>query len=233
MSTRLRFVMLSLLLAAVFGSSALRGQEKKPDAPAFDSEAMKKMMEEYARVTENHAGFKRLVGKWNTEMTCYMPGSPTAATKGTATFRLLMGGRFMQQNFEGEIEGQKFQGTGITGYDNAQKKYVGIWIDNMGTGIMHMTGSYDEKTHTMTELGESIMPTGPMKMKMVTRPVDDNKFVFTMYTLGPDGGEQKMMEITYTRAADAPKTNAEPKASAVPKPSAVPKANAVPKPDNK
>ena len=210
MSTRM--LVLSLVASMVFGSAALRAQEPKPAAPQLDPAALEKMMEEYGRVTANHEGFKRLVGKWNTEMTCYMPDSPTTPTKGEATFRLLLGGRFVQQSFQGELEGKRFQGLGICGYDNAQKKYVSIWIDNMGTGIMQSSGTLDEKTHVMTEMGESILPSGPMKMKMVTRPVDDNKFLFTMYTL-TDAGEQKMMEITYTRAAGAPgATTAEPKA---------------------
>jgi hypothetical protein len=75
----------------------------------------------------------------------------------------------------------------------------------MSTGFMQSSGTLDEKTHVMTEIGESILPApaGTMKMKIVTKPVDDNQFLFTMYTLTPDGGEQKMMEITYTRAAGA------------------------------
>jgi len=205
MSTCARFVALSIVLAVPFSGASLRGEEPAAERPHLDPEAMQKMMAEYARVTEHHEGFKHVVGKWNTEMTCSMPGAPSQTTSGTATFKLLMGGRFLQQNFKGEYDGKKFRGMGINGYDNAQKKYVGIWIDNMGTGIMHTTGSYNEKTHVMTEMGESIMPTGPMKMKMVTKPVDENKFTFTMYLLTPDGGEQQMMEIVYTRAEQAEK----------------------------
>ncbi|MEQ8785849.1 MAG: DUF1579 domain-containing protein [Pirellulaceae bacterium] len=222
MSTRARFLSLSLVLATAFGAASLRGEEPAK-TPELDPAAMQKMMAEYARVTEHHEGFKHAVGKWSTEMTCSMPGAPSGTTSGTATFRLLMGGRFLQQNFQGEYDGQKFTGMGLTGYDNAQKKYVGIWIDNMGTGIMHTSGSYNEKTHVMTETGESVMPTGPMKMKMVTKPVDDDKFVFTMFMLTPDGGEQQIMEITYTRtkksekaekAGKTEKTKAAAKASA-------------------
>jgi hypothetical protein len=205
MSIRARFVALSIVLAVAFSGALLRGEEPAAEAPQLDPEAMQKMMAEYARVTEHHKAFQHVVGKWNTEMTCSMPGAPSQTTTGTATFKLLLGGRFLQQNFKGEYDGKKFQGMGITGYDNAQKKLVGVWIDNMGTGIMHTSGNYNEKTHVITETGESVMPTGPMKMKMVTKPVDENKFTFTMYLLTPDGGEQQMMQIAYTRAAQSKK----------------------------
>ena len=33
-----------------------------------------------------------------------------------------------------------FKGTGIEGYDNGKKKFVGTWMDNMGTGIMMSEG---------------------------------------------------------------------------------------------
>lgn len=202
MASCARYVCLCVVSITTLFAATLRGEEPAAAQDQPDQAALEKMMAEYGRVTEHHEGFKHLVGTWNTEMTCYMPGSPSGPQEGTATFRLLLGGRFLQQRFQGDFGGEKFRGIGITGYDNAQKKYVGIWIDNASTGIMHTTGSYDEKTHVMTETGEAVMPTGPMKMKMVTRPVDDKKFVFTMSLLTPDDGEQKMMEITYTRPAD-------------------------------
>jgi hypothetical protein len=205
MPTCARFVALSIVLAVAFSGASLRGEDPAAETPQLDPEAMQKMMAEYAKVTEHHKAFQHVVGKWNTEMTCSMPGAPSQTTTGTATFKLLLGGRFLRQNFKGVYDGKKFQGMGITGYDNAQKKLVGIWIDSMGTGIMHTTGNYDEKTHVITEIGESVMPTGPMKMKIVTKPINENKFTFTMYMLTPDGGEQQMMEIVYTRAEKSKK----------------------------
>jgi len=75
----------------------------------------------------------------------------------------------------------------------------GIWIDNHGTGIMHSEGTYDVKTNTLTETGVASSPLGEMKMKMVSHYMDQDKFLLTMYAVAPEG-EQKIMEITYTRA---------------------------------
>jgi hypothetical protein len=192
------------LVLALFTTTALRAADEPKAAPAnLDPAALEQAMAEYARVTEKHEGFKHVVGRWKIEMKDFTQGDSPEVSQGQATFQLLLGGRYLQQNFRGEHRGKRFQGMGLTGFDNAQQKFVGVWIDNMSTGIMHTTGTYDEKTHVMTETGQVQMPFGPMKMKMVTRPVDDNKFTFTMYVLGPDDSEQKIAEITYTRVAEA------------------------------
>ena len=69
----------------------------------------------------------------------------------------------------------------------------------MGTGIMHSEGEYDAPSQTLTEVGESTSPMGNVRMKMVSKDIDENKFVFTMFVTAPDGNEMKTMEITYTR----------------------------------
>jgi hypothetical protein len=83
-------------------------------------------------------------------------------------------------------------------YDNGEKKYVGLWLDDMSTGVMQSVGEYDPATHTMTEVGESSSPQGPMKVKFVTRCLDNDHFVFSMYTITPEG-EQNTLEVTYNR----------------------------------
>ena len=156
--------------------------------------------EEQAR--KPHDQFKRLVGDWTTEMKSFFP-DPDApkVTKGRASFKMILGGNFVQQKFFGEVEGKKYEGIGISGYDTAKKKYIGTWKDSLNTGIMHTEGTYDVKSHTLTELGEMSSPSGTMKTKNQTKYIDQNNFVFTMYMITPDG-EQKIFSINYTRAKD-------------------------------
>ena len=79
------------------------------------------------------------------------PGKPPMESAGTAEMKVLLDGRFLQQEFTGEMMGQPFSGIGIDGYDNLRKKYVTTWIDTMGTGIFSMEGtaSADGKTITL------------------------------------------------------------------------------------
>lgn len=188
-------MLLILAMLAVTNVSADDKAKNDADAAKFEQ-----MMKQFITPGPQHEQFKRLAGSWTTSTKSWYPNPNEASTsKGKSRFTLLMGGRYLRQDFRNQFDGEPFQGMGILGYDNAKKKYVGIWIDNHGTGIMHSEGSYDKKTKTMTETGVSSSPIGDMKFKMVTEYKEDDKFVFTMYEVKSDG-ENKMMEITYTRA---------------------------------
>ena len=177
-----------------------RAEEGQQPPPAFDTQAIEQMMAEYAKLGPEHERFKQVVGKWKTETKsfCKDPQNPEVS-EGTAVFTLLMDGRFLVQRFHGVFDGKPFEGMGLCGFDRVKKKHTGIWIDNMGTGIMHSEGTLDEASGTMTDIGEMASPIGPMRMKMVTKPIDNDKFLFTMVVLLPDGSENKGMEILYTR----------------------------------
>jgi hypothetical protein len=95
-----------------------------------------------------------------------------------------------------------FEGLNVTGYDNLKKKYVSVWLDNHSTGFITMEGAYDEAAKTTTYVGEYDDPlTGRAKMRNVLREITKDRYVFETYQVGPDGREQKNMEITYTRQA--------------------------------
>lgn len=197
-----RVLPLVVLLASLVLPSTLLGQDAQAEP---DAAQMQQLYEQFAKPGKEHEQLRRLVGSWKATVKYYFDESGEATvSEATATYRSLMGGRFVQQRYHGEMQGQKFSGMAITGYDNAKKKYVGIWIDDMGTGIMHSEGTYDVKTHTMTEIAVSSSPTGEMKFKNVTRYLSNDEFIFTMYMMTPDG-ERKMMDITYKRVEKSPK----------------------------
>ena len=52
---------------------------------------------------------------------------------------MILGGRYLEQRYEGTMMGQPFSGIGVTGFDNYKKKFVSTWVDSMGTAIMTMT----------------------------------------------------------------------------------------------
>jgi hypothetical protein len=94
-----------------------------------------------------------------------------------------------------------FVGHGITGYDPAKKKFVGVWVDSMGTALEPSEGtlSADKKTLTMT-----VGMTDPKSGKRITMTEtvtrkDDKSALMEFMMPGPDGKPMKMMEITYTK----------------------------------
>lgn len=184
-------------LVVSLGQLAARGDDK-PEAAQQPSQAeLEQLMEAYAQPGEAHERLQKMVGEWDVAVTAYAE-NPVESTA-VAKMETMLDGRFLRQTFEGEFNGRKFTGVGISGYDNALKKYVGMWIDNFGTGIMHLTGEYDEETETLTETGKASTPLGEMQFKMVTKQPSDDAIEFTMYMTLPGVGEQKMMESKYTR----------------------------------
>ncbi|HWB20308.1 MAG TPA: DUF1579 domain-containing protein [Phycisphaerales bacterium] len=157
----------------------------------------------YAMPTENHKALDWKVGTWTGKVNMWMmPQQPEPETSEcSVTTSWVMDHRYLQSTVEGQFNGETFQGLGVEGYDNFQKKYVGTWIDNMGTGIMSMEGQWDSSKNTMTTTGEGPnFWTGKMvKSHGTVTKISNNSYKEEMYAPGPDGKEFKCMEITYTR----------------------------------
>jgi hypothetical protein len=100
---------------------------------------------------------------------------------------------------DGKPMDMEFKGMSVEGYDNAKKKFVASWIDNMGTGIMMSEGTYDAATRTLTYLADyEPMPGMKTKMRQVVKTVDKDHR--TMEFFEDRGGQEvKTMEMSYER----------------------------------
>ena len=96
--------------------------------------------------------------------------------------------------------GQPFEGYSLVGYDNAKKIFQSSWVDNMGTGIMHMEGKWDPQLKTINFTGTSVDPsTGKeMQVRETFKWIDDNTQLMEMF-IQENGKEFKNMEIKFTR----------------------------------
>jgi hypothetical protein len=173
-----------------------KDQEEKVD--------MQAMMEVYTKLATPGAPHKVLAsmeGSWDAEIKSWMePNKPPTESRGTCEQRTVLGGRFLQQEFTGDMMGSPFTGIGVTGYDNHTQKYVSTWMDSMSTAILVFEGTASADGKTITQEGHYDTPIkGPLKWRSVTRIVNDNIWSFEMYETGKSGKEEKMMEITYTR----------------------------------
>jgi len=177
-----------------------------------DPQEMMKQMMELAKLNENHKLLSSLDGNWNYTIKFWMNPDPNAKpeeSKGTAVRKSMMDGRYSTLDVTGKMEmpgpdGKKkemtFKGHGIDGYDNVKKKFVGSWVDNMGTGIMFSEGSYDPATKTFTYTSEvEAIPGMKQQIREVIKVTDNNHHIFEWYE-NRGGQEVKTMEINYTRA---------------------------------
>ena len=184
-------------------TTAVTTDETAEAAKPMDSAAMMKAWEAYATPGEPHKMLAMDNGTWNAESTMYSSAEDPKPMKTTmtATTKMIMGGRYQESRYTGNIMGQPFEGVATVAYDNASKKYVSTWIDNMGTGVMQLTGDYDTATKTMNLKGECTDPmTGKKKnMRETFAIVDDNTRKMEMFDTDPSGKEYKSMEIVMTR----------------------------------
>lgn len=149
-----------------------------------------------------HEHLKALAGRFQQEIRWWIrPGSEPNISVGLAEVTVIMGGRYVKQQVQGEMAGEPFHGLGLIGYDNQKRKYVSIWIDNLSSGIMSGEGTCDRTGKVFTFVGSfADSVTGKQKtVRMVTRVVDADHQLFERYESRRDGEEFKTMEISSTR----------------------------------
>lgn len=182
-----------------------------PGGSPNEAEMMKQMME-LSKLGENHKLLKDLNGTWSFTVKMWMNGDPNSkpqVSKGTAVRKSVMDGRYVAMDVtgkmqvpgpDGKMKDMTFKGMGTEGYDNVKKKFVGSWMDNMGTGIMTSEGDYDPATKTFTFTGEiEAIPGMKQNIREVLKVTDKNHMTFEWYeTRG--GQEMKTMQIDYTRS---------------------------------
>lgn len=192
--------------------SAVTAPVSAPAAGAPSAADMQKMMAqmmELAKTNENHKLLASLDGNWDYTTKMWMdPNAKPQESKGTAVRKSILDGRYVAMDVTGKMQmpgpdgktmDMTFKGHSMEGYDNVKKKFIGAWMDNMGTGIVMSEGDYDAATKTFTYTGEmEMMPGMKQKFREVLKLTDKSHMSFEWYE-DRGGKEVKTMEINYTR----------------------------------
>src|SRR4051812_20387722 len=75
-----------------------------------------------------HKLLKAREGAWDTLMK-----AGGMEWKGTATYKMELGGMWLGGNMESELFGTKFSGKSLESYHPPKKKYVSLWVDSMSS----------------------------------------------------------------------------------------------------
>ena len=196
----IRFIL--LLVLSMLPPLGVRAEENKALKPGMD-ESMMAQMKEKSMPGENHKFLEQLAGDWDhTAVWRMAPDAEPMTSHGTTKNQMIFGGRFLKQEVEGNMNGEKFEGIGFTGYDTIKKEYDSVWIDGMGTGMMVSSSQYDPTAKTFSEHGTFSCPmTGEANREFrgEWKILSPDNYVYEMYNKAPDGREFKSMEITYKR----------------------------------
>ena len=161
-----------------------------------------KAWQDFMTPGEMHKWMAKQVGTWEAEVSQWMdPSAPPTKAKATDVVKMAMNGLYQVADFSSDMMGMPMMGQSTLGYDNAKKKFVLAWIDNLGSGIVYMTGNYDAATKTLSLKGKQTDPiTGnDSDIRQEHQFVDEDTYVMTMYGAGMDGKEMKFMEGTFKR----------------------------------
>jgi len=148
---------------------------------------------------KHHEHLTAMVGTWKAHGE--FKGAMPMEIDGTMKSEMILGGRFLRQDFAGPFMGMDFEGLGIWGYSDTDGQYQSLWVDNMTNHFNLSTkGEASADGKTITSWAQELDPmTGKMHdVKDVTVIKSKDEHTFTRYRL--DGGkETPTMEFTYTR----------------------------------
>jgi hypothetical protein len=191
--------MVLAMAVAVLAGRSFADDVKLPQ----NQEEFAKLMAEAGKPGPEHAKLEPLAGSWTYTCKFWLdPTKPPAESKGTVERKWILGGRFLEEkvvgtNFDGK---PGFEGVGLVGYDNGQKKYTSNWICSMGTGACTGLGVADPSGTKLTFQTESFCPIQKkiVKGRDEIRIESSDRTVAESYMI-EDGKEVKMMELVCVR----------------------------------
>lgn len=198
----MRHLIAAVVPLLVACATAAPSAETAPD-PAAIEQGMRQM----STTGAEHAALKRSVGEWTVATRMWMdPGAEPIAGKGTATVSEMLGGKWLRQDYHGDMMGTPFDGQLISGYDTIAKRYVAVWVDSFSTAMGCMTGESNDGGKTITyrqHLELSPMTGGPVDFRYVITVQSDDQHTMEHYVHPQGGAEVKAMELVYTRVKPA------------------------------
>lgn len=188
-----------------YAFSQHKGGEKKAEAPATVGPTPEQLKAWMDSITpgEPHKKLAAQAGNYTVQGRTWMDSkSPSMALKGTASIKMIVGGRYQVLEFAGDSMGMPFEGNGLTGFDNLSQEYFSTWVDNMRTGIVHYRGTSDDKgVVTLTcEVDDPMNPTAKNKCRQVMRIADKDHFSTETWMKRANASEEfKAAEMSFSR----------------------------------
>ena len=164
-----------------------------------DKQEIMKKMEAAGTPGPGHKALEQFVGNWKADVKCWHePGGQPQVSQGSAKTKWTLNGRFLEEEFQGEMMGKPFRGLSLMGFDNTKQTFNSVWVSDMQTSMFCSEGRGENGNKVITMEGKANCPATGRKdviMKTVFRVISPDKHVFEMYD-----GNTRTMEITYTRA---------------------------------
>ncbi|MDY7091494.1 MAG: DUF1579 family protein [Acidobacteriota bacterium] len=204
MKWTLTFLIVLAGLPGLAQDAAPEGAMEGQGMPGMSEEQMEMMAAMQAAMTpgEPHEMLAESAGSWKLTFELWMaPGTEPMINEGTAERTMTLGGRVLEEKVSASMMGMPMEGLGRTGYNNVTDTWWSTWTDNMSTGLVTMTGTWDAEKQEMVFEGEVPSPMdGEMRtMRIVSHHEGADKEIAEFFEPGPDGEMHRTMRIVYER----------------------------------
>ncbi len=195
---------LALAAAVLVVGVLFVGRAQSAEGGQPDEEAMMAAWQAAMTPGEPHEWIAQGVGEWDltTKMWMEGPDGPVTESTGSASAKMVLGGRFLQEELTFEMMGMPVEMINYVGYDNFKKKFVATNLSTMGTGISTMEGVRRPGSNDVVFYGlmdEPTMDMHDLPIKYISRQIDDDHAVFEIYDLTMAEAPTKVVEVHYTR----------------------------------
>jgi hypothetical protein len=162
-----------------------------------------------------HKLLATLEGEWTQTMRLFIePGQPPVESAGTARYRVILGGRYIQEDVRVQVNGETVEWTALYGYDNAKRTFTAVWADNRSTSLdtaqsEPTSAPAAENTPATASLS---LPAAPIRFRGIHEDAgarepfiwsitieSPDRSIIEMFEVSPDGTETRVMQIIQVR----------------------------------
>ncbi len=180
------------------------GQNEPGAAPSKNSPSRAEKPVEFA--SPELARLDLFIGPWSVTESHFNPrGELIATVKGTEEITWILDHRAIRRVYSTATDTAVFKANGTLTWNDAEKKYHGVWFDNVSTaGPTLAKGTWDDETRTMLFYVELSGRDGAaVRYRVVEKFTDPQTRMATTYLI--EGSNLvKRMEVEYKRATPCP-----------------------------
>jgi hypothetical protein len=178
-----------LILIATFATMNVQAQKQDP-------------WMEYIMPAEVHEMLKTYTGDFTMEITMWMAANqePQVVTVQSSN-KMILGGRFLEMTQTGNMMGMNYNSITTIGFNNSDKSLALTTLTNMGTGILSLTGSWDEKAKVGQLTGKLTNPVtkNPIQVRQTIGFPDNDTILIENYDQEEGTNERKSIQYKFIR----------------------------------